>query len=207
MRVSTLPALLFVLLAVGCQNGEPSSPVGTPPDASAGQSPGAKEGEKGESNVVTATNSDRGVPDVAPEDNPRRQHQLRTLETATITVNGHAVPVWLMNDPEKRQEGMMHLVQKDVKLTEGMLFVFPEEQAADRGFWMSNTHLPLDIIYISKAGKVVSAVEGIPFDETNLPSGAPFQYVLEMRRGGAERLKVKVGSPVDIPSSARKAAN
>ena len=115
-------------------------------------------------------------------------------------------PVWLMNDDGKRQEGMMFLTEKEVKPNEGMLFVFPKEQGADHGFWMENTLLPLDIVYITKAGKVYRVAQGKPLSRANLTAGEPFQYVLELRSGGAKRLKIKPGTPVDIPASLKSGA-
>jgi uncharacterized membrane protein (UPF0127 family) len=189
MRLPLLASALLVFTALGCHSEdsipEPQAPQPTP---------SAPVSDKAPEPQVKAD----------PNHNPDRMFHLSKLDRGTIQVNGTDVPVWLMNDGEKRQEGMMFLTEKEVKPHEGMLFVFPTEQGADHGFWMSNTILPLDIVYISKDFKVVNAVKGKPFDETNLPAGTPFQYVLELRQGGAEKLKIKKGSFIEIPESLRK---
>lgn len=189
MRLTLLASALLVFTAIGCQPeaSEAPAPDKAPPASQPAKTP--------EPQVATD-----------PGHNPDRMFQLSKLEKGTIKVNGQDVPVWLMNDDQKRQEGMMFLTKEEVKPEEGMLFVFPGVQAADRGFWMSNTILPLDIVYISKDFKVVNAVKGKPFDETNLTANAEFQYVLELREGGAEKLKIKKGSSVEIPGSLRKSS-
>src|SRR5690349_19195342 len=82
-----------------------------------------------------------------PRYKPQRLHQLKDLETRKMVVNGHTLTIWLMDNSSKRQEGMMWLEKKDVKDTEGMLFVF--SRASEQGFWMQNCPLSLDISYIS----------------------------------------------------------
>lgn len=177
---------LLTVAAFGCQPPEASAPTTKPkPEPTPISQPEPQ------------SNPQKGT-------NPNRLYQLAELEKGTIKVNGKPVPIWLMDDDGKRQEGMMFLKENEVKPSEGMLFVFPYEQGADHGFWMRNTHLPLDIIYISKGFKVVQMVKAKPFDETNRPAGVPFQYVLELRQGGAETLKIKKGSSVEIPVSLRK---
>lgn len=189
MRLTLLASALLVVTAIGCQ-----------PEASETHVPETKPP------VSKPTQPSEPQVRTEPGHNPDRMFQLSKLEKGTIKVNGQNVPVWLMNDDEKRQEGMMFLTESEVKPEEGMLFVFPGVQAADRGFWMSNTILPLDIIYISKVFKVVNAVKGKPYDETNLPANGEFQYVLELRAGGAEKLKITKGSSVEIPGSLRKSS-
>jgi len=129
--------------------------------------------------------------------------QLRDLKRATIRVNGKPVQVWVMDDPGKRQEGMMFLKDADVKNgEEGMLFVFPDVQPGqpDRGFWMRNTLIALDIVYISPAKKVVNIQVGKPLDETSLPATGDFQYVLELEKGGAASLGIEAGTTIEIPA-------
>ena len=198
---------LLALLLFGCQN-----------DPAVVTSKGTtEEGASRPSQATPAT----GIQTKAPEseapkvqnpateknDHKSRLYQLRDLAYTEIKVNGKPIPVWVMDTPGKRQEGMMHLRAKDVTAEQGMLFVFPEDQEAGHGFWMSNTYLPLDIIYISPAGKVAHVVAGKPLDETSLESPAAFRTVLEMRGGGAERLGIKPGSTVEIPDSVLKGAS
>lgn len=84
----------------------------------------------------------------------------------------------------------------------GMVFVY--EDAAQVSFWMKNTPLPLDIIYISKRGVICSiAADTTPFSTDAIPSRCAAQTVLEVNAGVAAEAGLKVGAPVRHPSVAR----
>ncbi|RYG39257.1 DUF192 domain-containing protein [bacterium] len=102
-----------------------------------------------------------------------------------------------MDDDSKRAEGMMWLSEDEVKPDEGMLFAFTEEKP--QSFWMRNTLIPLDIVYIDAKGKVVSIAKGKAEDETPLPSAGPAQYVLELKSGEASKLKIQPGVVLGLP--------
>jgi hypothetical protein len=79
----------------------------------------------------------------------------------------------------------------------GMIFVF-EEPSVQR-FWMKNTLIPLDMIFIGKDRKIVGVVENAaPETETERMVGAPSQYVLEIGGGLAARLGIRAGESVDF---------
>lgn len=89
-----------------------------------------------------------------------------------------------------RQLGLMY--RKSLGETEGMLFVFPTEEPLS--FWMRNTYVELDMIYLDKSLKVVSIVHrAVPLTETPRPSGKPAKYVLEVPGGSAKRWGVEPG--------------
>lgn len=89
-----------------------------------------------------------------------------------------------------RQLGLMY--RKSLGETEGMLFVFPEEEPLS--FWMRNTYVELDMIYLDKSLKVVSIVHrAVPLTETPRPSVKPAKYVLEVPGGSAKRWGVEPG--------------
>jgi uncharacterized membrane protein (UPF0127 family) len=136
-----------------------------------------------------------------PRDKPLRLHQLRTLETRKLKVNGHTLTVWIMDEDSKRSEGMMHLEDKDVKDTEGMLFVFPDAQP--RSFWMQNCPLGLDITYIDSKGKVQNIGVGKPYDESGVPSSGPAKYVLELKVGRAKKFGIKPGTVLNLPKDVK----
>lgn len=86
------------------------------------------------------------------------------------------------------QTGLMYRDQ--MKTNEGMLFIFANEQP--RYFYMKNTRMALDIIYVSTNKKIVSITKNAkPFDETSLPSIEPARYVLEINGGLAEQWQLK----------------
>ena len=98
-----------------------------------------------------------------------------------------------------RQRGLMH--RKSMAADRGMIFIFPEE--ARRSFWMRNTLIPLDIIYVDAFGKVVHVAQMKPLDETGTPSGWPAKYAIELNEGTAKRLNVVPGNMLRIPTDAR----
>lgn len=197
---------VFACALVGCQSDAPA-PTPSGPGGVSGSptklSPTeeGKEGSSKESGVETAASKDQDKKETVPAGyNGDRLFQLSGLETTTLKIGNRSIEVWLMDTDSKRQEGMMFLTEKEVKPEQGMLFVFPGPQTAGRGFWMHNTVLPLDIAYISADKRVVHVVEGKPFDDTSLPSPADFQYVLELRKGGAAEYGVRKGATINIPS-------
>ena len=79
----------------------------------------------------------------------------------------------------------------------GMLFVFPE--AAVQSFWMRNTKIPLDIVYVAADGRIARiARRTTPFSERPLPSGEPVRFVLEVPGGFTEQHRVDEGDRIDL---------
>lgn len=141
------------------------------------------------------------APPVQTTGNPNRIHQLKDLKKVDIDVKGNTIHAWVMDDDSKQQEGMMFLTDKDVKADEGMLFAFdkPQLKADERGFWMHNTLIPLDIVYLSPKGQVLNIAHGKIQDDTTLPAAGDFQYVLEVKAGTMAKLGLKAGDTVPIP--------
>lgn len=93
------------------------------------------------------------------------------------------------------QTGLMYRTKLETH--HGMLFIFPD--ADFRSFYMKNTKIPLDIIYIDNAKTIVSVQKNAkPFDETSLPSKAPAKYVLEVNGGLFDEWQLKVGDRIDF---------
>lgn len=93
------------------------------------------------------------------------------------------------------QTGLMYRSTMDEN--QGMLFIFDKE--SQHYFYMRNTRIPLDIIYINKDLEIVSFVkEAVPFDETSLPSKFPVQYVLEVNGGMMEKWGIDVGYKIEF---------
>ncbi len=87
-----------------------------------------------------------------------------------------------------------------------MLFVFPD--STPRSFWMRNTRIPLDILYLDEDGRIVGLqANARPLDETPLPSGAPCRFVLEVPGGWSQRHEVGVGARVDLGALAATPAH
>jgi len=74
--------------------------------------------------------------------------------------------------------------------------IFPYEPAQEVAFWMKNTLIPLDIIFIRSDGTIVRITKAEAMDLTPLPSGEPITAVLEIRSGRAAELGIKEGDIV-----------
>ncbi|WNH09365.1 DUF192 domain-containing protein [Thalassobellus suaedae] len=92
------------------------------------------------------------------------------------------------------QTGLMY--RDSMKKNQGMLFVFNDFK--ERFFYMKNTHIPLDLIYIDDAYKIVSFQKNAkPFDESSLPSNTPAKYVLEINAGLIDAWALSVGDIIN----------
>ena len=122
----------------------------------------------------------------------RAQDGLEKIEV--VTSDGtHGFSVEVMRTPEQLAQGLMF--RRYMPDDRGMLFDFKVEQPVQ--FWMKNTYLPLDMIFISKAGKIVSIRENAePLSEKLIASGGPVVAVLEVNAGTAARIHAKPGDSV-----------
>jgi len=107
------------------------------------------------------------------------------------------VPVELALTRVQQSRGLMY--RKDLPEDAGMLFVFPETEV--RTFWMKNTVLPLDMIFIGEDLRIVGIVEdAVPFTETSRSVGKPSRYVLEVHAGFCKRHGIAAGDRVELPA-------
>jgi uncharacterized membrane protein (UPF0127 family) len=107
----------------------------------------------------------------------------------------HAVDAEVADTDEATTRGLMWRAQ----LPDGkaMLFIFPDEQV--RSFWMRNTLIPLDMIFISADKTIVGIVRNaVPRTLASRSVGIPSKYVLEVRGGWSERSGIQSGSRVEI---------
>ncbi|WP_298325584.1 DUF192 domain-containing protein [Asticcacaulis sp.] len=120
---------------------------------------------------------------------PPEREALQVLSGGTT----HAFQVEIADDEQERETGLMN--RDSLPAGQGMLFLFPD--ARERAFWMKNTHIPLDIIYISKSGEVISIQKNtMPMNETPLHSFGPAAAVLEINGGQADVLGIKPGDRI-----------
>ena len=105
------------------------------------------------------------------------------------------VPVEIADTPDRRATGLMY--RRDVAPDAGMLFLFA--QASPQKFWMKNTPLPLDMIFIGPTAKIVGIVADTkPFTTNPLGPDEPSQYVLEVNAGFAAKHGLAVGDQVEF---------
>ncbi|MHB1277506.1 MAG: DUF192 domain-containing protein [Bacteroidia bacterium] len=90
--------------------------------------------------------------------------------------------------------GLMY--RKKMEENRGMLFIFPD--VSMRSFWMRNTIIPLDIIFISEQKTIVTIQRNTtPFSEKSIPSSAPAKYVLEVNAGLSDKYGWKDGDSLE----------
>ena len=120
---------------------------------------------------------------------------LQTLEIASKT-GVHAFSVELAETDADRAKGLMF--RKELPEGQGMLFDFHREQEVS--FWMENTYIPLDMIFIRGDGRILRIAENTePLSTRMIPSGGPVRAVLEVIGGTARKLGIAPGDRVGHP--------
>lgn len=103
--------------------------------------------------------------------------------------------VEIADNSSERSRGLMF--RKDLPAERGMLFVF--EQTRPVGFWMKNTPLPLDLIFIAEDGTVEDILHGEPMSEAVIAPDAPVRFVLELNAGTAAARGIVDGARIRHP--------
>jgi uncharacterized protein len=116
---------------------------------------------------------------------------------ATIEVVGksgvHPFVVELATNDADRERGLMF--RKELPEGRGMLFDFEHEGPVV--FWMHNTYIPLDMIFIRADGSILRIAENTePMSDRRIPSGGPVRAVLEVIGGTARKLGIEPGDKV-----------
>ena len=105
----------------------------------------------------------------------------------------HAFTVELAVDDAERERGLMF--RKELPEGQGMLFDFQHDQPV--AFWMHNTYISLDMLFIRGDGRIMRIEESAkPESDRLIPSGAPVRAVLEVIAGTARQLGIKAGDRV-----------
>jgi uncharacterized membrane protein (UPF0127 family) len=136
--------------------------------------------------ALLSTGCARGSPDAAS-----------STQRARVIVEprkggAHAVAVEVVRTDAERARGLMYRTQLDDGA--GMLFIF--DDMGEHAFWMKNTLIPLDMIFIDDAGRVTGVVERATPGSLEPRSGGPSRYVLEVNGGWAAARGVAAGDQV-----------
>lgn len=113
----------------------------------------------------------------------------------TITSrNGvHHFTVQVAATPEEQEQGLMFY--RSLGPDQGMIFPYDPPQSVS--FWMHNTLIPLDMVFIRANGTIARIAHAKPLDDTPVPAGEPVAAVLEIRGGRAAELGIREGDRVD----------
>lgn len=125
--------------------------------------------------------------------------ELKPLKPLTIQTSRGAFSFLVEIADTDRERTLGLMCRRSLAPDRGMLFDFIEERP-DAEFWMRNTLIPLDIIYIRRDGVVRSIIRNArPLDETPRPAGGPILGVLELAGGRAAQIGLQPGDRVDFP--------
>lgn len=124
----------------------------------------------------------------------KKEGELQLLKAANDSLVA-TLDIEIADDDYQTQTGLMY--RKSMQQNHGMLFIFPDTDF--RSFYMKNTEIPLDIIYISDSKAIVSIQKNAqPMNETSLPSEGPAKYVLEVNAGLSDTWQLEKGDKIDF---------
>jgi uncharacterized membrane protein (UPF0127 family) len=149
--------------------------------------------------VLTISPGGKSVSTYTPRTEPsqptaymfKKQGELRFLSPKQDFIAG--IDIELAQDDAQRQLGLMY--RDTLAENQGMLFLFDNEEV--RAFWMKNTILSLDMIFVNARNEIVTIHKyTTPYSEETYESTGPAKYVLEVNAGYADKRKVSVGDRV-----------
>ena len=105
------------------------------------------------------------------------------------------IEIEIADNEAKRETGLMH--RKLMKNSRGMLFIFPDEKR--RLFWMKETHIPLDIIFVNAERNIIHIAENTqPYSLKQIPSFEYAQYVVEVNAGYCKKKSINTDCKIDF---------
>jgi len=115
------------------------------------------------------------------------------LEVVPLTIRSatgvHRFSIEVARTPAQQQHGMMF--RTELAPDKGM--IFPYDPPQNVGFWMKNTLIPLDMVFIRADGTIARIVTAVPRSEVTVPAGEPVAAVLEIAGGRAAELGIREG--------------
>lgn len=127
----------------------------------------------------------------------------QSLPTVTIAAPFAPLQVQVAKTEEQRERGLMSVT--NLPAHTGMIFVFDNDQGV--AFWMKDTLIPLDMVFLGSDGTVRKVFANVPVVDPNLAdSKIPIEegrakFVIELPAGEAAKDGLKSGTPLKIPAS------
>ncbi len=125
------------------------------------------------------------VPRDKPDDMafPQSRLEIQRVDGSKVTFN-----IEIATTPEQQEHGLMF--RKHLAPDAGMIFVWPDDEPVS--MWMKNTLIPLDMLFVTRDGKIVKvAANAVPEDLTPISANQPIRAVIEI--GGNEAARQKIG--------------
>ena len=113
------------------------------------------------------------------------------METINIKINNKEYSLIYCLTEEEKEKGLQNV--ESMEDNEGAFFDYREDPQDEISFWMKDTEIPLDIIFVGEDDKVISCKEGIPNSEDMITENNVY-YVIELNKGSG----VKPGDEVDV---------
>jgi uncharacterized protein len=135
-------------------------------------------------------------PPPKPAASSPQEERLGPLPTIQVSIGTKTFTLEVADTTPERTQGLMY--RTSMPANHGMLFVFAQEEWL--GFWMKNTEIPLDIIYLNKDRRVVSIHQMAPRDLTSTFAAAPSKYAIELNLNTARTLNLKLGDTIVLPA-------
>ncbi|AZO46855.1 MAG: DUF192 domain-containing protein [Mesorhizobium sp.] len=114
-----------------------------------------------------------------------------------VTKSGErSFSIEIADTSDEREAGLMF--RQQMADDHGMLFVF--EESRDLTFWMKNTPMPLDLIFVGQDGRIRAILHGEPQSEAIISPGEPVRFVLELKAGTAAKDGIADGDLLRHPA-------
>ena len=113
------------------------------------------------------------------------------METINIKINNKEYSLIYCLTEEEKEKGLQNV--ESMEDNEGAFFDYREDPQEEISFWMKDTEIPLDIIFVGEDDKVISCKEGIPNSEDMITENNVY-YVIELNKGSG----IKPGDEVDV---------
>ena len=147
--------------------------------------------DKNENEYRLSTDKTESFKDIQ-EPQFKKEGELEFLKKDGKTVISK-IDIEIADNAPERMQGLMYRKSMDENI--GMLFVFQEYE--QQGFFMRNTIIPLDIIFLDSSKQIIKIHKNtVPFSETTLPSGKPSMYVVEVNAGYTDKYSIKDGDKI-----------
>jgi len=190
----------FVVLAVACNRApdEPTSRTGPDPLTTVSATTTNASSPSLARCVVPLASAAPAVPSSAGDRCPHDPTGRLKLGRARVAFpdTGASVDAELARTMDENERGLMY--RMTMPEDEGMLFYLDDYKA--QTFWMRNTCIPLDMLFIDDDGLIVGAVESAPvLDDGQRMVDCPSRYVLEVNAGWVRRHNVQPGQHVTVP--------
>ncbi len=212
MRRSPVVVAFGAVLVCACNRPAPEEFS----SASASPQPVAKLSPPAASDVQSRTHADgsrcvRATPDVPPAPvapgpapgcpaDPEKSPPKLPIVRVAFVESGASVEAELAREQHDTMRGLMF--RRSMREDHGMLFDLGTRE--NHEFWMHNTCIPLDLLYVDEDGLIVGIVENAPtLNDDSRGVDCPSRYVLEVNAGWARRHHVKAGQQMTIPPGAR----